>query len=523
MVAELNHISANAGERPSEFAERVGREYADVSKQDEKKHKGQFFTPYPIAAFMAGLANTAKHSDGISILDPGCGLAILSCALIEHIIENTKPCHICLQLYETDKNVIPLTKQVLSYLREWCKSRGVNIEYQLNESDFILEQYGCLNDSDTLFGNASKYERFDLIISNPPYFKLAKDDIHTRVCSGIVDGQTNIYALFMALCAMLMKKNGQMIFITPRSFASGRYFKSFRDFLFKHVHISLIHLFNTRKDTFSKDEVLQELVIMSMYPKGGETDITVSFSQGIRDLSSPSVKTYPATEIVNLSSEEKVVYLPVNEHDEATLHLFRSWDGNMEKYGIQISTGPVVAFRASEYIVNEPEEDTVPLYWLHNVVKMLCDHPIRKKGKGQYIKMSQATKASLLPNSNYVLLRRFSSKDDGSRLVAAPYFGNMTQHESVGIENKLNYIYRPKGRLRRDEVMGLTALLNSEIFDTYFRTFNGNINVSATEMRMMPLPPLDDIKEIGRRIILRNNYSMDYINDLVLGYFKIKQ
>lgn len=99
----------------------------------------------------------------------------------------------------------------------------------------------------------------------------------------------------------------------------------------------------------------------------------------------------------------------------------------------------------------------------------------------------------------------------------------MTQHESVGIENKLNYIYRAKGRLRRDEVMGLTALLNSEIFDTYFRTFNGNINVSATEMRMMPLPPLDDIKEIGRRIILRNNYSMDYINDLVLGYFKIQQ
>ncbi len=40
---------------------------------------------------------------------------------------------------------------------------------------------------------------------------------------------------------------------------------------------------------------------------------------------------------------------------------------------------------------------------------------------------------------------------------------------------------------------------------------------------MMPLPPLDAIKEIGRRIILRNNYSMDYINDLVLDYFKIQQ
>ena len=70
--------------------------------------------------------------------------------------------------------------------------------------------------------------------------------------------------------------------------------------------------------------------------------------------------------------------------------------------------------------------------------------------------------------------------------------------------------------------MGLTALLDSEMFDAYFRTFNGNINVSATELRMMPLPPIETIREIGKKIILRNNYSIDYINDLVLDYFKIQ-
>lgn len=236
----------------------------------------------------------------------------------------------------------------------------------------------------------------------------------------------------------------------------------------------------------------------------------------------PYQKKYAATDIVDVSSEEKIVYLPIDGRDEAILTLFRSWDGNMEKYGIKISTGPVVAFRAYDYIVSEAEEDTVPLYWLHNVVKMLCDHPVENKGKGQYIKLTPETKAALLPNKNYVLLRRFSSKDDSSRLVAAPYFGNMSHNEFVGIENKLNYIYRPKGHLHRDEVMGLTALLDSELFDAYFRTFNGNINVSATELRMMPLPPIDTIREIGRKIILKNNYSIDYINDLILEYFNIR-
>lgn len=521
MVTESIHIVPLDGEKPSQFAERVGRIYADASVQKDKKHKGQFFTPLAISQFMGRLA-TPSEKDSVSVLDPGCGLAILSCALIEHLVEDSKLETIALTLYETDKNVVPLTNLVLSYLQEWCKKQGIRMNYQLNESDFVLDKCEYLDSDDSIFGAMNVGERFDYIISNPPYFKLAKDDVHSRSCASIVDGQTNIYALFMAICTKLMEDDGQMIFITPRSFASGRYFQSFRDFLFKHVHIDLIHLFNTRKDTFSKDEVLQELVIMRMHPAGEAKNIIVSFSQGIRDLDQPHQKEYPAANIVDVDSDEKIVYLPVDSRDEAILSMFRSWKGNMEKYGIKISTGPVVAFRAHDFIVSEPGKDTVPLYWLHNVVKMLCDHPVQKKDKGQYIKVTSETKAALLPNKNYVLLRRFSSKDDSSRLVAAPYFGNMSQYEAVGIENKLNYIYRPKGHLRRDEVMGLTALLDSELFDAYFRTFNGNINVSATELRMMPLPPIETIREIGRKIILRNNYSIDFINDLVLDYFKIQ-
>lgn len=521
MVTESIHIVPLDGEKPSQFAERVGRMYADASVQKDKKHKGQFFTPLAISQFMGRLA-TPSEKDSVSVLDPGCGLAILSCALIEHLVEDSKLETIALTLYETDKNVVPLTGIVLSYLQEWCKKQGIRMNYQLNESDFVLDKCEYLDSDDSIFGAMNVGERFDYIISNPPYFKLAKDDVHSRSCASIIDGQTNIYALFMAICTKLLEDDGQMIFITPRSFASGRYFQSFRDYLFKHVHIDLIHLFNTRKDTFSKDEVLQELVIMRMHPASEVKNIIVSFSQGLLDLEQPHQKEYPAADIVDVDSVEKVVYLPVDSRDEAILSMFRSWDGNMEKYGIKISTGPVVAFRAHDFIVSEPGKDTVPLYWLHNVVKMLCDHPVQKKDKGQYIKKTSETKTALLPNKNYVLLRRFSSKDDSSRLVAAPYFGNMSQYEAVGIENKLNYIYRPKGHLRRDEVMGLTALLDSEMFDAYFRTFNGNINVSATELRMMPLPPIETIREIGRKIILRNNYSIDFINDLVLDYFKIQ-
>lgn len=110
-------------------------------------------------------------------------------------------------------------------------------------------------------------------------------------------------------------------------------------------------------------------------------EITVSYSEGAFDLDKAYTKNYLEKDIIDVSSEEKILYLPISSRDEAILNLFKSWDGNMSKFNIQVSTGPVVAFRMEEYLSHDESEEAVPLFWSHNVVKMLCDHPVEKKGR----------------------------------------------------------------------------------------------------------------------------------------------
>ncbi len=513
-------------ELPSRFADRLGIYYATSVNQEHKKINGQFFTPVEIAGLMG--AFTKYDTSAIRILDPGCGTAILTSALLETLTTQSNYLKtVDLVVYETDHELISFTKKSLDYLKKWLKQKKINFQYFLYTNDFILENANCLTDNRNLFAETA--EPFDIIISNPPYFKLPINDKRVIAAKAIVNGHPNIYAIFMAISAKLLKENGELIFITPRSYASGSYFKLFREYFFKIIEIDKVHLFVSRKDTFTRDKVLQETVIIKGTRKektNPNHNVIVSSSHGLKDINSPETKSFKQKELIDLFSNEKILYLPTSDFDESVLSVFKNWNGSLNKYNIQISTGPVVAFRSRDYIQENSVTGTVfhaPLFWLHNVKQMILEWPISKPDKGQYVRIVNESIPILITNKNYIFLRRFSTKDDKSRLIAAPYFCNFIKVNYIGVENKVNYIYRPKGHLDRNEVMGLCALLNSTLFDSYFRIFNGNVNVSATELREIPFPKLDEIKAIGDQLIFANNYSLEYANSVVNEIFNIEE
>lgn len=525
-MANKKLIKQIVNELPSYYADQLGVNYAKSVNQEHKKVNGQFFTPVQIAELMGTFIENSDVK--VRILDPGCGTAILTCSLLERLVEKNKNLEkVDLVIYETDTELIPYSIKSLDYLRDWLEQKNVSFHYSLHSKDFILENADCLTENGNLF--SKEKDLFDIIISNPPYFKLPIEDKRAVVAKSVVNGHPNIYAIFMAISTRLLKENGELVFITPRSYASGSYFKLFREYFFKHIEIDKVHLFVSRKDTFNRDKVLQETVILKGTRKK-KTDlmhnVLISSSQGLKDITTPEIKSFEQRELIDLSSNEKILYLPTSDFDESILSVFKRWSGNLNKYNIQISTGPVVAFRTRKYIQENYENGTVflaPLFWLHNVKQMELEWPISKSEKGQYVRIVDESKTVLILNKNYILLRRFSTKDDKSRLIAAPYFCNFIKSEYIGVENKVNYIYRPKGHLDRNEVVGLCALLNSKLFDSYFRIFNGNVNVSATELREIPLPELQEIKAIGDQLISANNYSIEYTNFVVNEFFNLEE
>lgn len=520
---QYQDITPKLKESPTEYANRLGQHYAIVATNEHKKDNGQFFTPSEIAHFMASFTTISKEK--IKILDPGCGVGILSTAVIEKIISTSNITKaIELVVFETDVDVLPLAERCFEYLRNWLAKRNINFTIFLCKNDFILHNSIILNNKN----NSS--EAYDIVVSNPPYFKLPKNDERAIAAKAVIYGQTNIYSIFLLIAAKLLKNDGQLIFITPRSFCSGNYFRSFRNLFFSLVDLKAIHLFNSRKSAFKKDKVLQENIIISAESRkeinNSDKKITISTSFGINDLHERSSKQHFLTNLINLHSYQKILHLPSSETDEKIIKIFKTWTGSLSLYSLKISTGPVVDFRSLNMISDKKTKNTVPLIWLHNVESMNLRWPLKEykgKKKNQYIINDKKSSSRLVKNKNYVFLRRFSTKDDNRRLIAAPYFKEQLSNISMlGIENHLNYIYNSESELTVDQTLGLSAILNSRLFDLYFRTFNGNINVSATELNDFPLPDLHLIEMLGQKIKESKKEEMSaIIDELVSEIFNL--
>lgn len=499
-----------------------GKRILEKRNFDTLKEHGQFFTPPPVARYMA--KQLGQFQNGAFLLEPAIGSGVLVCAVIERLIAEKHPLEISITAYETDKELCDLSREILRFASKEANKIGININWQVIQEDFVL---ACIPDNQPSLFDTSKSnkEAFTHIISNPPYFKLNAEDKRVKAVYGKLNGHTNIYTLFMALSAKLLLPEGKACFIVPRSFCSGVYFSEFRRDLLKDVTPFSLHVFQSRNDIFKSDSVLQENVIFSFEKLAQPQErrywaghINISSSNDDKNLEEGIISRQVSYKHF-LSDHNGLLQfrLPTGMLDEQIVDTVDKWKDTLEKLGFQVSTGRVVPFRAKQLLKERVKvgNGTAPLLWMQNVKAYRVEYPLARFEKPQAVSVNDPS--LLVPNANYVLLRRFSAKEDRRRLISAPFISEEFEFEQIGFENHLNVIFRRTSLLSTSETIGLSAILNSAIIDRYFRIVNGNTQVNAAELRILPIPPLEVVKRIGEEIQKTQADTSEKIENIIFS------
>lgn len=468
--------------------------------------KGQFMTS---ASASRILANMFRNLDGeLNILDAGAGVGSLTTALVERALKSFKPEVFNVNSWELEPVLVENLNHSLALCQEASSELNVPWNTQVNNIDFIQHAVELLNARK----KGEVTTSFNKAILNPPYLKIAAVSNERKLLRSVGIETGNLYSCFVALALMLLENGGELVAITPRSFCNGPYFNDFRRVLLDGNNLSKLHIFESRKQAFKGDKVLQENVIFHIV-KGenqGQVEIT---SSTCTDDPEPIVRLAEFHEIVNPNNPDRFIHIVTSNEQALIANRIGGMPCSLSDLGIDASTGKVVDFRTKDNLRYDQAEDTVPLIYPMHFRNCLIEYPVESKKKPNAIALNEETKSLMVPNGTYVLTKRLTSKEEARRIVAGLYTADLANVEVVGFENKTNYFHSNGQPLEMDFAKGLWVYLNSNIVDQYFRQFNGHTQVNATDLRTLRYPSPEQLIRMGQQVETFNQEQFDALVD----------
>lgn len=481
--------------------------YIDSMPKEERKKYGQFFTSKETVRFMAGLYVIPANKSKISILDAGAGSGILSCALLERLEQIDSIRTVELTCYENDSNILGVLKENL----QTCQTNSEkDIHIQIITDNYITSQYLDFNH---MIGSSPNPQKYDFVIGNPPYMKIPKDAPEATSMPEVCYGAPNLYFIFAAMGLFNLDSDGEMVYIIPRSWTSGAYFKRFRQYFLTQGKLEHVHLFVSRNKVFDKENVLQETIIIKV-KKTSQTpeEVTITSSQSNSDFDNLTFLTVPYSLVV--SGNDFYVYLVTDEKEVSVLERLHMFDKTLPDIGLKMKTGLTVDFRNREILRDNAEEGAIPLFYSQHIREGEVHFPIQKEH--EYVVTDK--KALMQDNRNYLFVKRFTAKEEHRRLQCGVYLSKKyPQYEKISTQNKINFVDGLITEMSECLVYGLYVIFNSTLYDEYYRILNGSTQVNSTEINTMPVPDLESIQEMGRKLMKSRDMSENNCNMILEG------
>jgi adenine-specific DNA-methyltransferase len=445
-----------------------------------KKHRaafGQFFTPNAVASYMASLL-TFEEGLPVRLLDAGAGIGALTAAVAQQAAPS-KVGRFEADCYEVEPKFQAELRRTLA--------RIPTLRGSINSRDFIQDAVSL--------ATAGKAPAYTHAILNPPYKKINTASKHRQLLRRLGVETSNLYTCFLACAIALCGPGAQVVAIIPRSFMNGLYFKPFRLWLLSRVALTHIHVFESRAKAFADDDVLQENVILRMVVGASQQSVQVSVSTDAR-FHDNVARDCAFDEIVTADDAQHFIHIPdVGKSRAAALQ-----GSTLREIGMDVCTGPVVDFRLRAHIQQNAGSKAAALLYPAHFAGGSFQWP--KVGrKPNAIAVNSETKKWLMPKGCYIVLRRFTAKEERRRVVAYYFDGRELPGKWIGFENHLNVIHRDREGLPEDLARGLVRYLNSQAVDDYFRTFSGHTQVNATDLRRLKYPSGAELRRMGSRTV----------------------
>jgi hypothetical protein len=393
----------------------------DITKQLSKivkKEQGIFITPKTIIKKLVEYIKQYFVIDNINkyeILEPSCG----TCEIVKYIDE----------LFENiEIDAIENNEFIFDKIKNISFKNNVNLQ----KCDFIKYVTNKL---------------YDMIIANPPYLVIDKNNVPENYNKYII-GRPNLFGLFIIHSLSMLKPNGILAFIIPKSFLNSSYYSTIRNYMKQNGEI--LNIIDFEKD-------------------GGFID-TKQSTFGL---------IYRKTDMINNPTECNYSIKFNNNfmfsQDANSLRQILNGSTTLSKLGLFVKTGNIVWNQRKSQLTNDNTK-TLLLYnsniSKNNTISLLDFSNDEKK---QYIDIDGVNDTVIVVN-----------RGNGNSAYKLNY-SLVNGSQKYLVENHLNVIYSPS--ISGNE---LKALFNKIIksFENpktqqFIHSFLGNNGLSKTELEIV--------------------------------------
>lgn len=475
--------------------------YTALSPAEERKRLAMYFTPPPIAnRLLNDLADEGALFDRHSFMDPACGgaafLAIVADRMRVGLLKRTmgptailRHANAHLAGIDIDKTLCALSRHFLRmvFYREIC-SAGWAPQFNVKDGDSLTKARRLRR-------------RYDVVVCNPPYRKLSRKeaDLHRAKYSEAMQGQPNLYSLFIQLTTKLTSADGIVGLVTPTSFLSGRNFSSLRTFLLNNASVKHIGIIRDRLRVYF--DVEQDTALTTIRPGNQEGKHTSAAGISVVDRAGKYSRLGNCA-LPNSGSSWPLAREASDMHllEMATKSTFR-----LANYGYKPTIGGFVwnrDTRKTYEIFNEIPEGkrdvAFPLLWasdLRSSGRLSFDANKATGTHDRYVVPGKSGEP-LIKKRPAVLLQRVTASDQAHRLTGAVVSKSfVAEHGGFVGENHV-VILEQDPDMAALPPTEMLSLLKTGVVNRYFNCISGCANVSVFELQQLPLPNPKELKRL---------------------------